>query len=97
MLVDHLLKQRKNTKIYINRRFEVYLSKRTRLASYMTWLIGILSICLEEQLLIKYYMIKHLVWLKIQNMIDINVELLQWFIDFLIKSVKVVILKAKLS
>ena len=63
----------------------------------MTWLIGILSICLEEQLLIKYYMIKHLVWLKIQNMIDINVELLQWFIDFLIKSVKVVILKAKLS
>ena len=33
----------------------------------------------------KDYAIKHLILLKIQNMIDINVGLLQWCIDFLIK------------
>ena len=32
---------------------------------------------LEEQPLIKYYMIKHLILLKIQNTMDINVGLLQ--------------------
>ena len=30
-------------------------------------------------------MIKHLMWLKIRNMIDVNVDLLQWFINSLIK------------
>ena len=34
----------------------------------------------HEQLLIK-----HLILLKIQNMMDINVDLLQWFINLLIK------------
>ena len=41
------------------------------------WLIEILRIYLGEQLVIKYYMIKHLTFLKIKSMIDINVELLQ--------------------
>ena len=45
----------------------------------------ILHIETEEQLLIKYYAIKHLILLKIQNMMDINVYLLQWFINFLMK------------
>ena len=53
----------------------------------------ILRICIEEQLLKKYYLIKHLILLKIQNMMDINADLLQWFIDFLIKSIMVVVLK----
>ena len=39
----------------------------------------ILGICLEEKLLIKYYTIKNLILLKIQNKVNINVELLQWF------------------
>ena len=39
----------------------------------------------EQQLLIKCYVIKHLILLKIQNMININADLLQWFINFLIK------------
>ena len=30
-------------------------------------------------------MIRHLILLKIQNIVDINVDLLQWFINFLIK------------
>ena len=38
----------------------------------------ILRICLEEQLLIRYYMITHLILLKIQN-IDDNMDLLLWF------------------
>ena len=41
---------------------------------------------LEEQLLIRYYMMKHLILLKVENRMDINMELLQWFIIFLIKT-----------
>ena len=40
---------------------------------------------LEEQLLIKYSVIKHLILLKIQNIIDIDEVLLQCFINILIK------------
>ena len=38
----------------------------------MTWLMKILKIYLKEQLLIKYCEIKHLILLKIQNMMDIT-------------------------
>ena len=44
----------------------------------MTWLIEILTIYLEEQLLIKYNVIKYLILLKIQNVMDIKKVLLQW-------------------
>ena len=46
----------------------------------------ILKIYLEEQFLTKYYMIKHLILLKFQNMMDFNVDLLQWFIIFFDKN-----------
>ena len=49
------------------------------------------KIQLEEQLLIKYYLIKHLILLKIQNMMYINADLLQQFIDFLIKKTLLVV------
>ena len=39
-----------------------------------------------EQLLLKYCMIKHLILLKIQNMMDIKVDFLQWSTNFLIKN-----------
>ena len=39
----------------------------------------ILKIYLEEQLLIRHYMIKLLLLLNIQNVMDINMNLLQWF------------------
>ena len=52
----------------------------------MTWLMEILKYQLEEQLLIKHCMIKHLIMLKILNMIDINADLLQWSINFLLKN-----------
>ena len=39
---------------------------------------------------------KHLTLLNIQNMMDINVDLLQWFINFLIKELLVEQLKMKI-
>ena len=51
----------------------------------MTWLIEILKTWLEEQLLIKYCVIKHLILLRIQNMMNIKEILLQWSKNFLIK------------
>ena len=50
----------------------------------MTWLMEILKISLEEQLLIKYCIIKHLILLKFQNMMDIKeVCFFWWFINVL--------------
>ena len=55
-----------------------------KLVFKMTWLMEILIFkrtrTVKEQLLIK-----HLILLKIQNM-DVTVDLLQWFINFLIKN-----------
>ena len=56
----------------------------------------ILRICQEEQLLIKYYVIKCLILLKIQIIMVIKEVLLQWFINFLIKCPYVLLLKARL-
>ena len=50
----------------------------------------------EEQLLIKYYVIKHLILQKIRSFRDISVDLLQWFINFLRKNLLVEKLKMKL-
>ena len=36
--------------------------------------------------LIKYYVIKHLILLKVHDMMDINVDLFPWFTNFLIES-----------
>ena len=51
---------------------------------------------LELELPNKYYMIKHFILLNIQNIMDVNADLLEWFINFSIKSLLVVILKVKL-
>ena len=51
----------------------------------MTWLMKTLKIELEEYLPVNNYLIKHLIFLKVQNMMDINVDLLKWFINVLIK------------
>ena len=50
----------------------------------------------QEHLLIKYYVVKHLILLKILNMMNINVDLLQWFINFLIKNLQVAVSKMKI-
>ena len=41
---------------------------------------------LEEQLLIKYYVIKHLILLKFQNIVDVKEVLLRWFLNIWIKA-----------
>ena len=46
------------------------------------------KIYLEEQHLIKYYVIKELMLLVIQNIMGISVDLSQRFIDFLIKNLQ---------
>ena len=43
----------------------------------MTWFMEILKVKQDEQILIKYCLMKHLILLKIQNVIEINVNLLQ--------------------
>ena len=53
------------------------------------FLMEILKIYQKEQLPINCYVIKHLILLKIQNMLDVSVDLQQWFINFLIKRVLV--------
>ena len=45
----------------------------------------------KEQRLIKCYMRKHLILLKVRNMVDINVNLHHLFIDFVIKSLLLLI------
>ena len=48
-----------------------------RLALWLwIWLMEILRICPEEQLLVKYYVMKHLILLKIRNKTDIKEVLL---------------------
>ena len=44
----------------------------------------------------KMLSVKHLILLKIQDKMDIKAELLQWFINFLIKKFLVAVLKIKL-
>ena len=72
-------------------------TKQMRVVFNTKWILEVLKIYLEEPLLIKYHVIKHSILLKIQNMREIIVDLLQWFTNFLIKTLQVVILKVKLS
>ena len=62
----------------------------------MTWLMDILKIELEEQFLLKYFVMKHLILPKIQNMMDIRGVLLRFLINLLIKKFLVVLLKLKI-
>ena len=46
----------------------------------------ILKICLKQQILIRFYLTKLLTLQKIENVMDISVDFLQWFTNFLIKT-----------
>ena len=72
-------------------------TKKINLVFNMTWLMEILKIQLEEQLLIKYCVIKHLRLLKIRNMMDIKGVILQWFINLLIIRLLVEVFKMIIS
>ena len=44
---------------------------------------------IEKQLMIKYYVIQHLILLKIRNMMGIKVDLFPWFRNILIRRLMV--------
>ena len=48
-----------------------------------------------KDLLIKYYVIKHFILLKMEKIMDIKEFLFQWSISFLIKKLLVAVLKIK--
>ena len=73
--MDHLVIKNKKIKKFKDIRDSRYI--------YMTLFLEILKIYQEKEFLIKYYVIKHLILLKIQNMMGINEVLFQWFIHFL--------------
>ena len=62
----------------------------------MTWLMEIIKTELEEQLLTKYFVIKHLILLKIRNMMDIKGVLLECFKKFLMQKLLVAVLKMRI-
>ena len=84
MLADHLLKtktefknfnKQDNQKIFIK-------SGEIKLPFNIIWLLELLNIYLEEQLQIKYYVIKHLIFLKFIVMMDSKEVYIPWFITF---------------
>ena len=69
------LKKQDNQYIFIKMSY-------TRPYFIMIWLMENLKVCLEEQLLIKCYEVKHLILLIIEKMMDISMDLFQWFTSF---------------
>ena len=69
ILMDHLLKTKEEYKNSKKQEIQGIFSKtnQKKLASIMTWLLEVLKIYHEEQQLIKYYVIKDLILLKIQK------------------------------
>ena len=63
----------------------IYQNELNKVAFNMKWHMEVLKIYLEEQLLVKYYVVKHLILLTIRNMMNISMEFLEWFINFSIK------------
>ena len=84
--MDHLLKTKKDYKNL--KKQEIHNIYQRGLERLME----ILNIYLEEQLLLKYYVIKHLIFQKVQSMMDIKEVLLQLFTNILIKNLLVLIL-----
>ena len=84
--MDHLLKTKKEYENFKKQKIHNIFKKQTRQSFSIIWLMKILRVCLEDKLLIKYYVIKHLILLKIPNMISMNANFHYWFINILIKS-----------
>ena len=86
-ILKNLLKTRKEFKNLKRKEIQDISTQRsyTKLVFNMIWLMEILNIYQEQHLQIKYYRIKHLILLKIQNTIDIKEVLLLRFLNVLIK------------
>ena len=73
-----------------------FILKRKSLFVNMKWLTEISKICPEEHLLIKYYVIKYLLLIKIQNIKRYQRGITSMVYNFLIKRLLVMLLKVKL-
>ena len=75
-----------------------YITKtiKLRVAFNMIWLMEILGVYHEEEFMIKYYVINHLILLKIHNMMDNKKVLLGLFIILSIKILLALILQMAL-
>ena len=84
--------KKRNTKIYRNKRFTIYLSKQLHKGYFQHGMAdGDIKDLTRRTASDKILgVIKHLIFLKILNMMDIKQVLLHWFIYFLVKKVLVV-------
>ena len=103
MLMGHLLNTKKEYKSLKKQKIHNMFIKTnwTKFAFSIKRLMKILKIYLEKELLINYCVIKHIRLLKTIKIMDINMDLLQWFMikSFLIVQLHVqinLILKVKL-
>ena len=91
--MDHLLKTKKECSNSEKQEIQDTFIKTNRINPAFDKILLMkvlnLSIYLEKQLLIKYSVIKHLILLKLHNMTEVNVDLIQWFIFLLIKNLLV--------
>ena len=66
--------------------YDIFLkTNKTKPAFSMIWLMDDLKNYLEDQLLIKCFLIKYLMFLKIQSMVDATFDLLPRFTSFLLE------------
>ena len=74
VLADYLIKTKREFKKLKKQDIQDIFIKtnKIQLVFNMTWLMDILKIYLEEQPLIEYYVIRHLILLNIQNKMDIK-------------------------
>ena len=93
--MDHLLKakkEHKNSKETGDSRY-IYQNELDKSCCEHDMIYGDLNDLPRRTVLINYYVIKHLILLKIQNMMDIKEVLLQKFINFSIKNLLALILQ----
>ena len=80
--MDHLLKKKEKIQKFKEIQDVFIKTYQIKPAFNMIYVVGILAIYQEDQLLKNYYVIKRLILLKIKDMININVEWLQWSVNF---------------
>ena len=94
--MDHLLKTKREYKNLKRQEIQDIFIKKHEInpAFIIIWFMEILKIFLKEQFLINCHIIKQLILLKIQNVMDINLDLLQWF---MVKSFLMLLLHVQLN
>ena len=91
-----MFKKTEDSRYIYQNKFKALLKLYLNFVFDMEWLMLILKISLDKQLLIKYCVIKHLLLLKIQNMMHIKEIFLHCSIKFFDKKLLAVVLKVKI-